>query len=127
MSHHHKDRRRRPRVRVAGRLRVRLLSGLPVHLLDLSRTGARLRHQHPLAPGATWRLELPPGLGEGALAARVVYTRLVRQQAGGEGFEPHYESDVEFLDLTPDQKAMLASAVKRFAPKAGFQEGWLVP
>ena len=54
----------------------------------------------------------PPSLGVLRLSGRVVWTRLrsTEQTLAGDRRD-HYESGIEFTDLTPEQKKALAAAL----------------
>ena len=106
------ERRRVMRVDVPRHLRKGDLEPHFVHLLNLSPLGARVTHLEPWANGVPCAVDLPPSLGVLRLLGRVVWTRLrgTEQTLAGDRRD-HYESGIEFTNLTPAQQAALASAL----------------
>ena len=121
------ERRRAPRVIVAGRLGGRARAILDVRILDLSLTGARIEHLNPLRPGTSCTFELPSAMGSLFLSARVVRSAVVGIQQTPEGRQLlRYESGLTFLSLTADQQASLESALEKLIPGGGLGNGRLV-
>jgi hypothetical protein len=122
-----KERRRAPRILIAGRLGGRARAILDVRILDLSIAGARIEHLSPLSPGAPCTLGLPPALGSLVLSARVVRSVVSgsEQSPGGKRLL-HYQSGIEFVGMTAEQQAALASALEKLTPAGGVGEAWLV-
>jgi len=106
------ERRRVMRVDVPRHLRKGDLEPHFVHLLNLSPLGARVTHLEPWAKGVPCAVDLPPSLGVVRLTGRVIWTRLrsTEQTLAGDRRD-HYESGIEFTDLTPEQKKALAAAL----------------
>lgn len=105
-------RRRVMRVDVPRHLRGGELQPHFVHLLNLSPLGARVTHLEPWANGVGCAVDLPPALGLLRLSGRVVWTRLRGTEQTVEGDRRHhYESGIEFTNLTPTQQAALATAL----------------
>lgn len=75
---------------------------------DLSRGGARVRSNEPLAPGRRLLLEmdLPDGRSFEAIA-RVAWSRVVARPSGAASDHPPYGLGLEFLGGTPDHIARL--------------------
>jgi len=106
------DRRRVMRVDIPHHLRKGELEPHFVHLLNLSALGARVTHLEPWAKGGLCAVDLPPALGVLRLSGRVVWTRLrsTEQTLAGDRRD-HYESGIEFTNLTPAQEKALAEAL----------------
>ena len=106
------ERRRVMRVDVPRHLRKGDLEPHFVHLLNLSPLGARVTHLEPWANGVPCAVDLPPSLGVLRLLGRVVWTRLrgTEQTLAGDRRD-HYESGIEFTDLTPAQQKALAEVL----------------
>ncbi len=106
------ERRRAMRVDVPRQLRERELEPHFVHLLNLSALGARVTHLEPWDTGFLCAVDLPPSLGTVRLSGRVVWTRLrsTEQTLAGDRRD-HYESGIEFTNLTPAQEKALADAL----------------
>jgi hypothetical protein len=108
------DPRRAARLTIPASLRDGDLAHHPVHILDLSRLGARIRHQALLHDGVVCYLDLSPALGALRLTGQVVWTRLQRTEQTVEGDrQSHYESGIEFTSLTPEQQGALATALEK--------------
>jgi len=106
-----------PRFLVAERHGVRASATLEVRLVDLSATGARIEHDHPLTPGATCTFQFPPTLGSLVLFARVVHSMVSTCGESGEGDGMAlYQSGLFFVDVTADQQAVLAAILERLSP-----------
>jgi len=105
------------RFLVAERLGVRASATLEVRLVDLSATGARIEHDHPLTPGVACTFQFPPTLGSLVLTARVVHSMVFTSEKGemGDGVA-RYQSGLFFVDVTADQQAALAAILKRLSP-----------
>ncbi len=106
------ERRRVMRVDVPRQLRGRELEPHFVRLLNLSALGARVTHLEPWDTGFICSVDLPPSLGTVRLSGRVVWTRLrsTEQTLAGDRRD-HYESGIEFTNLTPAQEKALAEAL----------------
>lgn len=117
------ERRRAPRIAVAGRLGGRARAILDARILDLSLTGARIEHTDLLRPGAVCAFELPSQLGSLALSTRVVWSHVVGGEQTAEGERRlRYQSGLAFVAVTPEQQAALASILERLAPGGGVGE-----
>jgi len=121
------DRRKAPRILVAGRLGARARATVEVRILDLSASGARIEHFDLLRPGATYTFELPLALGSLILTAKVVHSAVIGTEATPEG-ERHlrYQSGLTFVGITAEQHAALAAIVERLAPGGGLEDGHLM-
>lgn len=121
-----KERRRAHRIMIAGRLGGRARAMLDVRIVDLSTTGARIEHLSLLPPGIPCTLGLPPAIGSLVLSARVVRSVVAGsdQSPGGKRLL-RYESGIEFVGITAEQQAALASALERLTP-AGGVDAWLI-
>jgi PilZ domain len=105
------ERRRVMRVDVPRHLRGGDLAPHFVHLLNLSPLGARVTHLEPWHQGVGCAVDLPPSLGPLRLPGRVVWTRhrSTEQTLAGDRRD-HYESGIEFTNLTPEQQTGLIAA-----------------
>ena len=106
------ERRRVMRVDVPRHLRARELEPHFVHLLNLSPLGARVTHLEPWDKGLVCSVDLPPTLGVLRLSGRVVWTRLrsTEHTLAGDRRD-HYESGIEFSNVSPAQEKVLADAL----------------
>ncbi len=106
------DPRRVARLTVPQPLREGKLAHHRVQLLDLSTLGARIGHQVLLRDGVVCYLDLSPALGALRLTGRVVWTWLRGTEQTLEGHQrSHYESGIEFTNLTSAQQDALATAL----------------
>ena len=104
-----RERRAAPRTMLTDQPAVRVREGREVHLLDLSRDGARIEHFDLLRPGSAVPLELPPPFGSLAVPAKVVWCRVIgrKQRPGGDSHLVS-RSGLRFAKLTDAQEAALA-------------------
>jgi len=115
------ERRRAPRIRVAGRLGARARATLDVRLLDVSLTGARIEHYDVLRPGATYAFEFPPVLGPLTLSAKVVHSTIIGTEKTTEGERLlRYQSGLAFITPNADQQATLTGILERIPPGGGL-------
>ncbi len=122
-----KERRRAPRILIAGRVTGRAQAMLDVRILDLSVTGARIGHLSPLSPGAPCTLGLPPALGSLVLPALVVRSVVSGSEQSADGKRLlRYESGIEFVGITTEQQKVLRDALEKLTPAGGLGEAWLV-
>lgn len=85
-----------------------------VRLLDLSPDGARIEHLAPLRAGSSCAIDLPPALGRLRLTGRVVWSGIRGREQTLEGERRlHYQSGIDFTDLTPQQQTALAAALAK--------------
>jgi len=111
-----------------GPLRARMLGFVELHFLEVSIVGARIAHHDPLRPDSRWTLELPVVLGGVIVTTRVVHTRAITSNRNTDGQRPgRFESGVEFVGLTADQEAVLARALRKFAPEAALRASRVSP
>jgi hypothetical protein len=117
------EQRGAPRFLVAERLGVRASATLEVRLVDLSLSGARIEHDHPLTPGPAYTFQFPPALGSLVLPVRVVHSIVAGSEEGAEG-DPlvRYQSGLVFVDLTPDQQVALAAVLGRLMSMGGLED-----
>jgi hypothetical protein len=120
------ERRKAPRILVAGRLGARARATLNIDVLELSRSGARIEHTDLLRPGATYTFELSPALGSLILTARVVHSTVVGTETASDG-ERHlrYQTGLTFVGTTAEQQAALAAILERLIPEGGLGDGHL--
>ncbi len=115
------ERRKMPRVRIAGQLGGRARATLDVRLLDLSVSGARIAHYEVLRPSAPCSFQLPSAIGAATLPARIVWSRLVGSERNEAGERILcYQSGLVFTSLTDEQRAALESVVARITPSGGL-------
>ncbi|MBP1777972.1 MAG: hypothetical protein H6Q86_3983 [candidate division NC10 bacterium] len=106
------DPRRVARLTVPPPLGAGELAHHRVHVLNLSPLGARIAHGHLLHGEVVCYLDLPPALGALRLTGRVAWTWLRRTEHTLAGDRrSHYESGIEFTNLSPDQQATLATVL----------------
>jgi hypothetical protein len=120
------ERRRSPRIIVAGHLGAQARATLNVRIVDLSAVGVRIEHSDILRPGATYAFELPPVLGSLILNAGVVHSAVMGAEANPEG-ERHlrYQSGLAFVGVTAEQQSALESILDRLVPGGGLGDGHL--
>ncbi len=121
------DRRRGKRFAVAGHPGGRVRATLEATLIDLSVSGARIQHRNLLRPGFACTLEFPAVLGEVTLPVHVVRSVVVGTGTDRTGERNlRYESGLQFVNLTPDQRATIETVPGRLAPKQGLGGGRVV-
>lgn len=121
------ERRRAKRLAVAGHPGGRVRATLEATLIDLSASGARIQHQNLLRPGFACTLEFPVSLVELHASVRVVRSVVVGRGTDRSGERSlRYESGLQFVNLTPEQQAIIEAILGRLAPKQGRGEGRLV-
>ena len=121
------ERRRAPRVVMPQPtpVRARARGTLEVRLLDLSLSGARIEHLGLLRPGASCELEFPAALSPLILSGRVVRSAVVGDEQGpASDRQLRYETGLAFVDVTPDQQAVLTRILEWIA-LGGTTEGLL--
>lgn len=108
------EQRRAVRTPIPGPMSIRARATLEVRLLDLSPIGARIGHLDLLHPGLPCVLTLPPSLGPLVLTGSIVHSRVagVHNDSTGARY-PHYESGIEFIDVTPDRQTVLTDVLTR--------------
>lgn len=95
-------RRRFPRVKVLGKVTVKI-SLQEIALLDLSEAGARLEHAGRFPGKTICSLHLPSPEGEIPLTCRVVHSAVSRTVLSPDGERTVlYQSGVEFLGLNEE-------------------------
>ena len=74
----------------------------------------RIGHLDLLHPGLPCVLTLPPSLGPLVLTGSIVHSRVagVHNDSTGARY-PHYESGIEFIDVTPDRQTVLTDVLTR--------------
>jgi hypothetical protein len=121
------ERRKAPRIPVAGHLGARARATLNVRVLDLSAGGARIEHTDLLRPGATYAFELPPALGSLTITVRIVHSAVVGTEPTPEGERNlRYQSGLAFVGITSDQQSALAAILERLTPGSGGGNGHLM-
>jgi hypothetical protein len=117
------EQRGAPRFLVAERLGGRASATLEVRLVDLSLSGARIEHDHPLTLGSAYTFQFPPALGSLVLPVRVVHSIVAGSEEGAQGGPlAHYQSGLMFVDLTPDQQVGLAAVLGRLTSMGGLED-----
>ena len=104
------ERRRAPRVPLPEPVpvRARAKDSLEVWLLDLSLIGGRIDHLGPLQPGSLCVLEFPAASSPLALSARVIHSSPLGGKEGpGDTRLLRHETGLTFVDVTPEQQAVL--------------------
>jgi hypothetical protein len=104
------------RLSVPRRFRAPGRNGRAVNLLDLSPAGARIEHGEPLRDWSRYPMALPLALGGGRVWGKVVWSRVLGPQEGGEG-KPWlaYQSGLAFPHCTREEQAALTAALVRIA------------
>ena len=121
------DRRRGKRFAVAGHPGGRVRATLEATLIDLSASGARIQHQNLLRPGFACTLEFPSAFGEVNVPVQVVRSVVIGTGADRAGEQKlRYESGLQFVNLTPEQRATIEAILERLAPKQGLGGSRLV-
>lgn len=113
------------RFLVAEQLGGRAGATLEVRLVDLSATGARIEHAHPLTPGSDCTFEFPPTLGALVLSARIVHSISLTDSESVEGEEIRqyrYQSGLAFVEVTAEQQAVLAAVLERLSPGSSLED-----
>jgi hypothetical protein len=100
------DRRRAERLRISGAVTVVFGRGEGV-LVDLSETGARIRHHAPVRRGATVRISFEWEHARFSATANVLASRVVSLGNG-----PSYESRVCFTAFDRGAEVLLARAIE---------------
>lgn len=100
-----RERRRAERLSIAGTIPVFFGRGEGV-LIDLSQTGARVRHSVPVRRGTSVRISFEWQRRRFAATATILAARMVSLGAG-----PSYESRVHFTAIDPDAERVLAAAL----------------
>lgn len=117
------EQREAPRFLVAERLGGRASTTLEVRLVDLSLSGVRIEHDHPLTSGSAYTFQFPPALGSLVLPVRVVHSIVAGSEEGAEsGPLARYQSGLKFVDLTPDQRVALAAVLVRLISMGGLED-----
>jgi hypothetical protein len=122
-----KERRHGQRVAIPGRPEGRVRAILDARLLDLSRTGVRIEHEHLMRPGFSCILELPPTMDGLLFPVRVVRSVVIgTTEAPGGDRLLRYESGLAFGDLTAAQQGALDALLARLTTGAPLGNGRLV-
>jgi len=110
------DRRAGARMTLTERPAARVRGLREVHLLDLSRTGARIEHLDLFRFSASCALDLPPPCGALSLPVQVVWCTVIGRKRKLVG-ESHLvvRSGLRFTTLTGGQHAALAETLEHFA------------
>jgi PilZ domain-containing protein len=119
------ERRRGVRAPIPEPMSIRARATLEVRLLDLSPIGARIGHLDLLHPGLPCVLTLPSSLGPLVLTGSIVHSRVtgIHNDSAGARY-PHYESGIEFTDVTPDRQTVLTDVLARLTLE-GMENGHL--
>src|SRR5574341_1801790 len=108
------ERRRAPRIPITVNVGAKARTTLEVRLVDLSVTGARIEHRELLRPGSACAFQFPPAIGSLVLSARVIHSTVVGSTQHPNG-ERHlrYQTGLQFVGVTPDQRSVLEGIVER--------------
>ncbi|MFQ5801347.1 MAG: PilZ domain-containing protein [Candidatus Methylomirabilales bacterium] len=102
--------RKPPRFRISG-VTGAITASRQAEVLDLSLRGALVEHQGMLRPEGLCSLELQAGGELLTIRCRVVHSQVSRSESG-EGV--HYQSGLEFLDLTPWAEQALGALIRSY-------------
>jgi len=108
---HSPNRRAAERLSVSGSIAVTFGRGEGV-LIDLSKTGARIRHQSPVRRGSTVRVAFEWNRARFSASAEVLASRIASLGAG-----PSYESRVRFTSLDVGSDTTLAQMLEGMADR----------
>ena len=109
------ERRQAPRVAIEGRVASRVQSLVEATLVNLSQTGALVTLPMLLRPESRCDLLVWVGKRDLRLNARVVRSIVGRATKPAEGLgDLVYHTGLEFLDLTREQQAQLATLLQTF-------------
>ena len=106
------DRRKTERLKIDGLIAVIFGRGEGI-LVDLSRDGARIRHQAPVRRGTAVRLSFLWNGARLSANAEVLASRMIAIGGG-----PSYESRVRFLSVDADSQRVLAVALEELAQRS---------
>lgn len=117
-----RERRGTPRLSITAHIGARARATLEVRLVDLSFNGARIEHGDLLRPGSTCAFQFPPAIGSLILSARVIHSTIVGATQNADG-ERHlrYQTGLQFVGVTPDQRSVLEGIVERLTPGGGVE------
>ncbi|HSD52110.1 MAG TPA: PilZ domain-containing protein [Candidatus Methylomirabilis sp.] len=117
-----RERRGTPRLPITAYVGAWARATLEVRLVDLSVKGARIEHADLLRPGSECAFQFPPAIAPLVLTARVVHSTVVdtTQNADGER-RLRYQSGLQFVGVSPDQRSMLEGVVERLTPGGGVE------
>jgi hypothetical protein len=114
------ERRRVPRVSVTASIGARARATLEVRLVDLSVTGARIEHSELLRPGSACAFQFPPAIGSLIVSVRVIHSTVIGAMQDAEGERQlRYQTGVQFVKVTPEQRSILQGIVERLTPGGG--------
>lgn len=101
---------------------ARARATLEVRLVDLSVSGARIEHGELLRPGSACAFQFPPSIGSLVISARVIHSTVVgsMQNADGER-QLRYQTGLQFVGVTPEQRSALEGIVERLTPGGGVE------
>jgi len=117
-----RERRGTPRLPITANVGARARATLEVRLVDLSVRGARIEHVDLLRPGSACAFQFPPAIGSLVLSARVIHSTVVGSTQNTDG-ERHlrYQTGLQFVGVTPDQRGVLEGIVERLTPGGGVE------
>lgn len=102
------DRRKHPRVRVAGKTKGRVTAIYDAILLDISLGGALVEHSEPVRPGTLSSLDLDLQGMRVRLRCRVVRSRVSRPEMQPDGERALiYHTGLEFIDPSDETRQAL--------------------
>ncbi len=116
------ERRGTPRLPITANVGARARATLEVRLVDLSVNGARIEHGDLLRPGSACAFQFPPAIGALVLSARVIHSAIVGSMQHADG-ERHlrYQTGLQFVGVTADQRGVLEGIVERLTPGGGVE------
>ncbi len=110
---------KRPRLRICG-----TVEGIPTLLvaevLDVTQGGVLVEQRYTFPPQSLCLLQLGTNGNLSTIRCRVVHSRVssVRSDGG-----PHYETMVEFLDVSPAAERALRNIVQSIGANGGVEAG----
>ena len=117
-----RERRGTPRLPITANVGARARATLEVRVVDLSVSGARIEHVDLLRPGSACAFQFPPAIGSLVLSARVIHSTVIGSSQNPDG-ERHlrYQTGLQFVGVTPDQRSVLEGIVERVTPGGGVE------
>lgn len=117
-----RERRSTPRLPITANVGARARATIEVRLVDLSVSGARIEHVDLLRPGSACAFQFPPSIGSLVLSARVIHSSVIGATQHTDG-ERHlrYQTGLQFVGVTSDQRSVLEGIVERLTPGGGVE------
>lgn len=116
------ERRGAPRVPITVNVGAKARTTLEVRLVDLSVTGARIEHRELLRPGSACAFQFPPAIASLVLSARVIHSSIIDAVQSENGRRHlRYQTGIQFIEVTPEQRTLLEGIVERLTPGGGVE------